>query len=326
MALTRVQAAPKALGNPCNITFPAPPTVGNGLVVAVVAYGSNPANVTCVDNCGNAYWLSASRTQSNPHVALYHCEKIVGTGAPFTITVTGISCFATAIEVAGLGTDSLVIEKSATQIGTSVTPSTGTTAALTVADVFMVIATSGAAVISSITVETVSPSWVQEAEDTAFLWASGEVDSRELTGVSGTTQSGSWTQNTSGAWVGVIVAYKAGASPSMRLSQAAIETLSQPVPEARITQSVVELLSAPVPAVRVTHYVIEVLNSSFLVATGILIPSGVVVTAPTIEGGAVVLAVTLATRASALQMFGPEVKILSANDLWMGSGGRIWID
>jgi hypothetical protein len=47
---------------------------------------------------------------------------------------------------------------------------------------------------TTVTVASVTPAWTQEAEETNFsLHAVGEVDSRILTGVVGTTTSAAWT-------------------------------------------------------------------------------------------------------------------------------------
>jgi hypothetical protein len=198
--LVRVQALPKVLGDNVTsiaLTFSTAPTVGNGILVTVHAYRNPSApTLTCTDNRGHTYTADVSQVHGRSRVSIFSLPAVTDATAPFTITITAslASYFvATAIEVSGVGAG-LVVDAitSAMPINTSA-PSVPATPALTVDEVF-VAAVIGYNANTTVTVASVTPAWTQEAEETNFsLHAVGEVDSRILTGVVGTTTSAAWT-------------------------------------------------------------------------------------------------------------------------------------
>src|SRR5262245_33058433 len=179
MSLTRVQTAPKASGQPATITFSTPPTVGNAIIVASIAWGASAPAPSATDNRGNTYTSVLAVANGSPRVAFLYCPKIVATGAPFTITLNYTGQYATAIEVTGLGSDSLLLDQTASQSSggsSSTTPSTGVTPPITGTDAFAVIAHSLNSSEASITVGAATPAWTQDLEDLSWSWAAGEID------------------------------------------------------------------------------------------------------------------------------------------------------
>ena len=254
MAITRVQAAPKGTGNPNNITFTTPPAVGSGIIVSIIAWNGTIGAAACTDNRGNSYTRAITVANGAPQVGIYYCPRVLTTGAPFTITFTGAGSYATAIEVSGLAAgEMLAVDRTATSTGTSATPSTGTTAALTGADDLAVIVLSHNTSLSSLVVETVSPPWVQDVEDLTGGYATGESDSRSLTALAGTTQSGSWVCSASSQWAAAIAVFTIAAyvapTITVQLAQLPIEiaTLSDATTPARLAQLPLEVLVLDVP-------------------------------------------------------------------------------
>ena len=219
MAITRVQGTGQVTASVAfsvSGTFPAPPTVGNGVVVGVtVTAAALPSG--CTDNRGNTYVLAKGQGSSNSGntVAIYVCAAITTTGSPFTITVTHATqrnWLAVAVEVAG----PIAIDQVASVSAATAAPTSGATPALTAADVFLVAGTAVGSSASSITVAVVTPPWTQEAEAVASSPVTGELDSRALTGVLGTTPSASWTLGGGAAFVeSALVAFKGSAPPAV---------------------------------------------------------------------------------------------------------------
>jgi hypothetical protein len=301
MALTRVQATPKANGGAVSslaVTFGTQPVVGNGIAVTLLCgQGTPPPASSVTDNRGNTYLLAL--TQGLPTVqtalAVYYCPKITATGTPFTITAAfggGRDAVLLAVEVGGLGANSLAVDQTAGAGGTSAAPATGATAALTADEVFLVSALSTNNYAGAYNVESVSPAWTEEVEHVTFSAQSGEVDTRIRTGVVGTTQSCSWVAaGGSVLWGAGLVAFKVSApvGTSSRVTQDAVELLSLPTPAVRVsqelievlggtvsaltgtprvTQAAIELLSLPAPAARTTQAVVEVLSGTTSLLSG----------------------------------------------------------
>jgi hypothetical protein len=99
---------------------------------------------------------------------------------------------------------------------------------------------------ASITVQSVSPTWTQVIEELPFTTSPCEVDVRVLTGVSGTTQSCSWTNASSFGWSAGLVCLKAETSSTAiaRISQLPLEvaTLSSTPIDLRLSQLPIEIL------------------------------------------------------------------------------------
>lgn len=213
MALTRVQAAPKASGTNLVMTFTTPPAVGSAVVVAAVCWGGALPS-TCTDNRGHTYTLVTTASNSNPRLGIWFCERVTTTGTPFTVTATTSGGYGTAIEVGGLPVGgTIAVDQFVTATGSSATPSSGLTPALTNADAFGVLVLSMNASLSSLVVDAVTPVWTQDLEDLTFGLATGEVDSRALTGGAGVQQSGGWTANASANWVAALAVFGAVAAP-----------------------------------------------------------------------------------------------------------------
>lgn len=212
---TRVQTTPQVRASSSttvSVTFSAPPTVGNAVAVALIMYNaSGTGTLTAVDNRGNTYSVALHRYNGQNAAAVLYCSKITTTGTPFTVTVTcTATCYfeAVAIEVNNIVTG-LIVDKTNSTTGVSTTPATGSTAAITGTDVFVVSATSVGINLASITVQVVVPAWTQELENLSYSASvAGEADSRSLTGVASSTQSCAWTLNTSGAWSAIIVVFR----------------------------------------------------------------------------------------------------------------------
>lgn len=223
MAPSRVQSTGKVTASvtfSVAVTFPAPPTVGHGIVVGVtVTAAALPSG--CTDNLGNTYVLAKGQGSSNSGntVAIYVCGAITTTGSPFTITVTHAtqrSWLAVAAEVAG----PLAIDQVASSSTGAATSTTGLTPALTSADVFLVAGTAIGGSASSVTIQTVTPAWTEEAESLSSSPVTGELDTRALTGVLGTTQSATWTLGGAAFAESAIAAFKGSASAAVEAVQA----------------------------------------------------------------------------------------------------------
>ncbi len=209
MAITRVQAATPVISGFTTtlvISFASPPTVGNAVILAFLK-ATTTATTSVVDNRSNTYTLAKSQNNSGGGIALdvYYCGAITGTGTPFTVTVTGNATLRSGllIEV----TPGLVVDQTIGTDSSGATGLTGTTAALTAAEAFLVAAIATGS--SIITVGVVSPTWTQEMETLAT--PGGEVDTRVVTGALGTTPSASWTLNGSNFYGAALVAFKSTA-------------------------------------------------------------------------------------------------------------------
>jgi hypothetical protein len=215
MPFTRVQATGKVIADSTlsvAATFASPPTVGNAIVVPAVLWGG-PAPA-CADNRGNTYSLAIGQVNVSPRVAIFYCAQIATSAAPFTITLSSspsnywVVC---AVEIGGLGGGPLLLDQTTSATGGSATPSTGATAALTANGDLLVAVYSVSGSEASITVESVSPAWTQEAEELSFAHAVGESDTRILTAGLGASASCTWTVPVSTGFAAAIAAFKASA-------------------------------------------------------------------------------------------------------------------
>lgn len=218
MALARVQSsavARAAASSSFAIPLATPPTLGNGLLVLVNMYrgGSGVVPASCTDNKGNTYTLAVAQGNFDSSCAIFYCPAVVATGASFTVTATsaytGAYWVGLVVEVSGVGTG-LVVDQTAGAGGTSSTPATGATAALTASEAFLAAIHGITTSQSSITVGSASPAWTQEFEELPNTHIPGEADTRIVSSAAGTTVSCSWTDSTSSQWSAVIVAFKAG--------------------------------------------------------------------------------------------------------------------
>lgn len=269
MALARVQVTPFSFvsGTSITITFPSTPAVGNAIIIGVI---SSSGIITATDNRGNTYSFDATIVNGSNVCSFLSCSSIVTTGSPFTITVSSTAfnnLGASAIEISG-SVGGLIFTRSGSGTGTSTTPGTTATTALITDSVFAVAMHSCAGAQTTITVQSVSPTWTQEYE--RLTNPASEMDSRVLTGVIGTTQSCAWVNSTSLGWSALFAVYSSLADlplAPIRVSQDAIETLVVPFPNLRVSQLVIETLESNFATlgIRVTQDVIETLLSNPIV-------------------------------------------------------------
>lgn len=249
------------------LTFLDPPTVGNGIVVAVGSqrnanFQDLNKDWSVTDNRGNIYYSAIALSTANK---IWYCPKLTASGAPFTITIVtdpswytpvgDFYLFASAIEVAGVGTGLGVNQVKYSASGTSGNITTGLTAPLTANEIFLcacqVFNTSDNAA-NTVTVESLTPAWIEEFEQVTAGSPKGEIDTRAIRAASGTTVEAKWT------WVtvfanhsSILVAFHNNAAPPEvfeRVSQVAVELLRAPQPvEGYLSQAAVELLRASVP-------------------------------------------------------------------------------
>jgi len=223
---TRVQATGKSHVQATTFvtcSFGSLPTAGNLIVVHCITWNGNnnadwPWNGV-TDNQGNVYQLAvkSAKGANGGRCAVYYAENIGTPSGTFTVTVWpdphggGSYIVAAAVEYSGMS-GTLLLDKTATNSGSSTTPSTGTTAATTqatevVAGVMAILAGQ-----ASITVGVVSPVFVEECEELSFAYMPGEGDDRIVTSTG--TQSCSWTCATTGEWVACIATFKSTGTPA----------------------------------------------------------------------------------------------------------------
>lgn len=217
---TRVQSTGKGRvqsGASATLTFGSLPEVGNLILVMVegftqVGNGWDAGDVT--DNQGHTYALAITRSHSNsnPCAAIYYTVVATSSGT-FTITLNQTAgsdwTAGSAVEYAAdTSWDSgSCLTQSAGATGTGTAIATGSTAGSAAADEVAVAVCGIGATQASITVESVSPAWVEEHEELSWTqYVPGEGNTRVLTG-SG-TQSASWTAASSGNWAAVVATFQ----------------------------------------------------------------------------------------------------------------------
>lgn len=215
MALARVQATAKVVGTGVGptVTFSTPPTVGNGIVLQLALWNGNaPGSVT--DTHGNTYVRAGASGTARAQV--WYCAKLGAAGAPFTITLFGLSDYwaFTAVEVSGVGDGLQVDQVAALTTGSSATPTTGTTSAFTASEVFAAAVMSHSASQTSITVGAATPVWVEAFEELSSAMVAGEGDTRVIPSAAGTTTSCSWTGTAGGSWAALLVGFRASGTPA----------------------------------------------------------------------------------------------------------------
>lgn len=202
------------------MSFPSLPTPGNLILVECEAWNGNDNGDwsvgDCTDNQGSGNYPLAVKSPKNgaARSAIFYLGKVVGSSGTFTITVNpaphgGSYIVASASEWSGEHT----VDQTASNSGSSTTPSTGTTGTTTAATEIVAACMSITAGQASITVDSVSPAWTEEFEELSFAYEPGEADSRVVTSTG--TQSCGWTCASSAAWTACIATFKAVASPSV---------------------------------------------------------------------------------------------------------------
>ena len=217
MALSKVQSAAKAAGTGTSIvlTFPAPPTVGN----AVIVHGSFIDQTigypyTFYDNYGNRF--DAVNTESaDPEFGkgtcpTWLCPKLVRSGAGYSITITlsaSLTFNAGATEIGGVGRG-LELEDVRADYNVGTTPQSLTSAPFTTTEVVAVAVCALDTTQASITAEVVSPVWTQEWE-TLSSPSAGEADVRIITSAEGLSSRARWTLASSASWFAALTVFRA---------------------------------------------------------------------------------------------------------------------
>jgi hypothetical protein len=195
-------------------SFGTAPQAGDLIVVRFWGYpGPLWAPNHCTDNQGNTYSLAQVTPDTvfnGVNVAVWYAVSRATSG---TVTVTvatgavGGMSYGAGCATSYTGSDVWRFDEAAQATGSSAAPATGSTGTLVDATSVSIatLGTSGTDQ-ASITVETVSPAWTQDAEE--LSWASyipGETDSRVL--ASTAAQSCSWTLSTSTPWACGVVTF-----------------------------------------------------------------------------------------------------------------------
>lgn len=231
MAISIVQASNKfRAANVANLAgaLNAAPAAGASLIVSIGGYHSTGFDVTSVtDNRSNSYSLAKRSTTGGGGRALIYVAHNVAALTP-TITVNPSNASANylvfgAIEAAGLANPALDVTQSNT--GSSTNPSSGTTAATTVANELAVAAT--ALDVNDTNVNLAAQSgWTQrhvEQDATSYIGFSAVDKILSATGA----QSHAWTADTSN-WSAVIATFKEdpGLAANMQASSTAAASLT----------------------------------------------------------------------------------------------------
>jgi hypothetical protein len=222
MAFSRVQATGKVRvdgGTSIALTFASPPAVGNAVLVPVIVSGTRTwPGGACTDNQSNTYALAISRPGDfTGSPAVYYCAKVATSGTPFTITLApgfgAVDLVATAVDYSGVG-GGLAVHQTSTAGGNSAAPNTGALPTVTIANTIDVIVMAINAAQTAITVEVVTPPWVEEWEELPITpYVPGEADSRMLTVAP--TLAANWTASATGWWAGVRAIFNATAAPAV---------------------------------------------------------------------------------------------------------------
>jgi len=200
-----------------SVSFDTLPSAGSAVIVLFQAYqaGLTLAANAVADNQSNTYTRAASHVQATDYgVAVYHCLSIGSPSGTFTVTLTaggtgvcqGILTIIEFTEVAAL--------EGATATGSgsgapTVTRTVAAAAALQVAICGTV------ANQSSLTVNTLSPAWTEEAEQLSSSYVPGESDSR-VASIGTGDFTASWTPTSENVWFAAVAVYTdAGAAGSV---------------------------------------------------------------------------------------------------------------
>lgn len=215
-------------------TFASTPIAGNLIVVCIEGWrngGFDMPTGGVTDNKGNTYTRAVQSALDSfgfQRTAIFYTYNIVSSATHIvTVDPTGTGNYLSwsATEVAGaMTTDPL--DKTQSQTGTTGAISTGTTAALAQAAEIVFAACTINSTNGAVTVESVSPSWVQLFDQTdGGNHIIGEVDRRIVAAT--TAQSCSWTQaGTLAASSAAIATFmEAGVGGTPQLYQSRFNTL-----------------------------------------------------------------------------------------------------
>lgn len=201
------------------------PAVGEHIVIAVggAALSLVFASSDATDDIGTTYEMVVQSAANNRGISAIFIGKVVSSATPTVglandTNATNWFGHFTAFSVSGLdGVDVFDVATSAT--GSSGTPATGSTATSAVSDSMVVAAMQIRATLNptTLTVESVSPSWTEASEETNGSGNEpGEMDYRVISSTG--TQSCSWTVNQSTTWTCCIAVFS-GAAAAATLEQ-----------------------------------------------------------------------------------------------------------
>lgn len=200
-----------------NGSFPSLPSAGSPVFVelagANIALDFSDLSGDVVDNQGNNYTLAIKSALNNRgRCAIFFCPNIGTPSGTFTITVSTASGVWdgewSATSFTGMPAP-VTLDQSTSATGTSANPSSGATATTTQADEVVAGVMQIRVELSSLTVEVLSPAWVQESEELSFVTSEpGECDTRIVTATAAMTAN--WTASSSGTWTAAIATFKAG--------------------------------------------------------------------------------------------------------------------
>lgn len=215
MAITRSQTTGKfrvSAGASATGTFGAAPSVGDLVIVGFWGYaGPLWGPIDCTDNQGTRYALIARSVTNGNVTAAAWLGVVKASSGSFQVTVAAAPNQSSVLYGAGCATSWTtdaawaIFDEVARNTGSSTAPSTGSTATLATADELVVaVLAAGGTDQASITVESVSPAWTEEAEELSYAtYIPGEMDSRIVNAT--TAQSCSWTLASSASWSCVVV-------------------------------------------------------------------------------------------------------------------------
>jgi hypothetical protein len=172
------------------------------------------STTACADNQGNTYSrvVTQATTGTQEGTAIYWCPSIGTPSGTFTVTVTpggsgGFYAVCRAVEASYSGTAEVDVWTSANGSGTAV--SSGAMSTTANADSLLAAVMVTVNDEASITVESLSPAWVEEFEElTLTNFQPGEGDTRIVTSTGAYTAN--WTMATSRDWAACIAAFKDG--------------------------------------------------------------------------------------------------------------------
>lgn len=239
MAIAAVQTTGvTAIGGsaPSAVSFSVLPTAGNLIVVSVSMAGDLGSEAcTVTDNQGNTYIKAVDSGNFNERKTnIWYAYNIGSPSGTFTVTATALGfnqgTVTQAKEWSGFGSTDPLTGTASNGSNNSVPGSVGPSGAVIVLEA-LVCTVLGCGTQAFITVESVSPSWDQDAE----LLGGYETNSRVVT--DGGQQSCSWSTSSSSPWTACLAAFAATPSTAVtRWTQAAREVLWVDEAAANLTQ------------------------------------------------------------------------------------------
>lgn len=196
------------------ISFGSLPSTGNAVIVAFQGYqsGITLSSNAVTDNQGNTYTRATAWVQSSDYgVGIYHCLNVTGSTGTFTVTLTGggtgvCQGILTVLEFSGLSSFD-----GAASTGSGLGSPT-VTYAVVGSGAVQVGACLANASQSSITVDTLSPAWTEEAEQLSVSYMPGEIDSR-IADIGSGNFTAAWTPSSAAAvWAAAVAVYSAAST------------------------------------------------------------------------------------------------------------------